>query len=228
MTRVFAHRGDVARAPENTIAAFISAVEHGADGVELDVRRTRDGALVVHHDPDVAALGPISDLALLELPGHVALLDEALGVLEALDVNVEIKNSRTEPGHDPTGSISHDVAALLARRAGHERIVVSCFDVATLDAVRQADAELSTGLLLGWEDDAREGLRTAIAHGFGAIHPFVLNVDADLVDSAHAAGLDVRTWTVNARHDLERMVTIGVDVVITDALDLAIEVARAT
>lgn len=226
MTRVFAHRGDVARAKENTIAAFVAAVEHGADGVELDVRRTRDGALVVHHDADVGTLGPIADLGVRDLPGHVALLDEALSVLEPLDVNVEIKNSRTEPGYDPTGSISHDVAAALADRSSRERLVVSCFDLATLDAVRQADADLATGLLLGWEDDAREGVRTALAHGFGAVHPFVLNVDAELVDDAHTAGLEVRTWTVNARHDLERMVAIGVDVVITDVIDLAIEVAR--
>jgi glycerophosphoryl diester phosphodiesterase len=227
MTRVFAHRGDVSRAQENTIAAFISAVEHGADGVELDVRRSRDGALVVHHDADVGTLGPIADLGVRDLPGHVALLEEALAVLETIDVNVEIKNSLTEPGYDPTGSISHDVAAVLAERGGQERIVVSSFDLATLDAVRQADANLATGLLLGWEDNARDGVRTALAHGIGAVHPFVLNVDRELVDAAHAVGLDVRTWTVNARHDLERMVTIGVDVVITDVIDLAIEVARA-
>jgi glycerophosphoryl diester phosphodiesterase len=224
VTRVFAHRGDTAHAVDNTIGAFLAAVEHGADGVELDVRRSRDGALVVHHDATIPGLGPIAELAVRELPDHVALLSDALAVLEPLEVNVEIKNDPDEPGYDPTGSLSHDVAALLADRADLERIV-SSFDVGTLDAVNDAGSALSTGLLLGLAADPLDGVAVALRHGFGAVHPFVLAVDDDVVAAAHRVGLAVNTWTVNARHDLERMVRLGVDAVITDELALALEVA---
>ncbi|HLK44517.1 MAG TPA: glycerophosphodiester phosphodiesterase, partial [Acidimicrobiales bacterium] len=136
VTRVFAHRGVTGAAVENTLGAFLAAVASGADGVELDVRRTLDGALVVHHDAEVAGLGPIPSLRVRDLPGHVALLDEALEVLEPLAVNVEIKNDPDEPGHDPSGSLSHDVVAALEARGATDRFVVSSFDLGTLDAVR--------------------------------------------------------------------------------------------
>jgi glycerophosphoryl diester phosphodiesterase len=225
VTKVYAHRGDTADAPDNTIAAFLAAVEHGADGVELDVRRSRDGALVVHHDAEIDGLGPIAALAVRELPSHVALLSDALTVLEPIGVNVEIKNDPREPGYDPTGSLSGDVVALLVESADLERIVVSSFDVATLDAVVASGAPVPTGLLLGTDADPHHGVARAIRHGFGAVHPFVLGIDAEVVDAAHRAGLDVNTWTVNARHDLEAMVSLGVDVVITDELALALDVA---
>ena len=89
--RVLAHRGDTtAAATENTIAAFLAAAAAGASGVELDVRRTADGALVVVHDAVVEGVGPVADARLRDLPADVAVLDEALGVLEGLVVNVEI------------------------------------------------------------------------------------------------------------------------------------------
>jgi glycerophosphoryl diester phosphodiesterase len=224
VTKVFAHRGDTADAPDNTIEAFLAAVAHGADGVELDVRRSADGALVVHHDVGIEGLGPIGGVAFRELPSHVALLGDALAVLEPIEVNVEIKNDPDEPGYDPTGSLSHDVAALLIECADLERIVVSSFDVGTLDAVNGVGSGIATGLLLGLEADPLEGVALALRHGFGAVHPFVLSVDAGVVAAAHGHGIDVNTWTVNARHDLVEMVALGVDVVITDEVALALEV----
>ena len=147
--------------------------------------------------------------------------------LEPLEVNVEIKNDPREPGFDLTGSIGHDVVRLLEERGDLDRVLVSSFDLGTLDAVLQANPAVVTGWLLGYEASPLDSMPTALAHGVAAIHPFVLTVDRDAVDAAHAAGLDVNTWTVNARHDLERMAAIGVDVVITDAVALAMDVARS-
>jgi len=223
--RVLAHRGVTSIAKENTLEAFLAAVASGADGVELDVRRSADGALVVLHDAVITDLGPICDLRVRELPSDVALLGEAMEVLEPLVVNVEIKNDPDEPGFDPTGSLSHDVVALLDDRGDLERVVVSSFDLPTLDAVRQASATVATGWLLGYTADPGALVETAVDHDVGALHPWVLTVDAEGVAAAHAAGLEVATWTVNARHDLERMVRLGVDTVITDDVALALEVA---
>jgi len=224
VTRVFAHRGDARAARENTIGAFHAAVAAGADGVELDVRRSADGALVVHHDPQIEGLGPISALGVRDLPRHVALLADAMDALAGLTVNVEIKNDPTEPGYDPTGAVAHEVVAALGERGDLERVVISSFDLATLDAVRQADATVATGWLLEWRVDPLDAVTTCVGHDLGAIHPFVLAVTEDLVGAAHRAGLEVNIWTVNARHDLERTVALGVDAVITDDVALALEV----
>jgi glycerophosphoryl diester phosphodiesterase len=226
--KVFAHRGETSIAAENTIDAFVAAILAGAHGVELDVRRSADGALVVHHDASIPGLGPICELLVRELPGTVALLDEALTALEPIQVNVEIKNDPDEPGFDPSGSLSHDVVGLLEERGDLDRVIVSSFDLATLDAVRQANPAVATGWLLGYEAAATSALPTAVEHGLSALHPFVLTVGAADVAAVHATGLDLNTWTVNARHDLEAMAGLGVDTVITDAVALALEVAAAT
>jgi len=202
----------------------LAAVGSGADGVELDVRRSADGALVVLHDAELTGLGPVCDLRVRELPNDVALLGEAMEVLESLVVNVEIKNAADEPGFDPTGSLSHDVVALLQDRGDLERVVVSSFDLPTLDAVRQASATVATGWLLGYAAEPGTLVEIAVDHDVGALHPWVLTVDAEGVTAAHAAGLEVATWTVNARQDLERMARLGVDTVITDDVPLALEV----
>ncbi|HEY8080810.1 MAG TPA: glycerophosphodiester phosphodiesterase [Acidimicrobiales bacterium] len=226
MTKVFAHRGDARAAPENTVAAFLAAVAAGADGVELDVRRSADGALVVHHDPAIEGLGAIADLLVRDLPPDVALLDDAMDVLEPLTVSVEIKNDPKGPGYDATGSISHQVVARLEERGDLDRVIISSFDLATLDAARQAHPAVALGWLLGYTADPLDAIDVVVAHDVGAVHPFVLTVTQEVVDRAHAAGLDVTTWTVNARHDIERMVTLGVDIVITDDVALGLEVSQ--
>ena len=78
MTEVFAHRGSAQLARENTVAAFRAARALGADGIELDVRLTADGALVVHHDAELPGRGPIAELASSELPDWLPSLVEAL------------------------------------------------------------------------------------------------------------------------------------------------------
>jgi glycerophosphoryl diester phosphodiesterase len=200
---------------------------HGAHGAELDVRRSADGALVVHHDGAIEGLGLICELRVAELPAQVALLGEAMTVLEPVVVNVEIKNEPDEPGYDATGSLAHDVVAFLTDLGALDRVVISSFDLPTLDAVHQASGEASTGLLLGYSVDPRKEIDVAVTHGFDALHPWVLTIDPEFVTRAHDAGLDVATWTVNARHDLERMVELGVDTIITDDVALALAVVGA-
>ncbi len=228
VTRVFAHRGTAGAHGQNTLGAFTAALEAGADGVELDVRRSRDGALVVHHDAGIDGLGQICDLRVRDLPPEVALLADAMEVLDPLVVNVEIKNDPKEPGYDPSGSISHDVVALLDELGDLDRVVVSSFDLPTIDAVRQASASVAVGWLLGYEVAPRTAVERAVAHGLQALHPWVLSVEAAYVAAAHDAGLELATWTVNARHDLERMLGLGVDTVITDDVPLALDVVAGS
>ncbi len=103
---VLGHRGAPKVAPENTIAAFARARELGADGVELDVRRSADAVLTLNHDPDLKGVGAIAQLTLAELRAgrpDVATLAEAFAACRGLVTNVEVKCLPWEPDADTDG-----------------------------------------------------------------------------------------------------------------------------
>ncbi len=226
MTAVFAHRGCSEGFTENTVEAFAEARRLGADGVELDVRLTADGALAVHHDAVVPGLGPMAELRVGDLPSHIPLLADALGVCEGMVVNVEIKNAPADPGHDPGEAVAALTAACIDEAGWTDRVLVSSFQVNTLLAVQVADSRLALGVLWPFLTEPEEALRYAFDAGFRAVHPFVTEISAELVDRAHARGLAVNVWTVNGSADLAAFVALGVDAVITDRLPEALAIAR--
>jgi glycerophosphoryl diester phosphodiesterase len=226
VTAVFAHRGCSEGFTENTIDAFVEARQLGADGVELDVRLTADGGLAIHHDAEITGLGPIAELEVADLPAHVPLLADVLAVCEGMVVNVEIKNAPQDPGWDAGEAVAALTAAAIEEAGWTTRVLVSSFQEATLRAVQAADGRLAVGALWGFGTDPEPALAIAAEAGFGAVHPFVLSVDTALVERAHAMGLAVNVWTVNAPEDLHAMVAAGVDTVITDRLREALAVAR--
>jgi glycerophosphoryl diester phosphodiesterase len=225
-TAVFAHRGCTDGFVENTLEAFAEAKRLGADGVELDVRLTADGALAIHHDASIDGLGPLAELNVPDLPAHVPLLVDALAVCDGMVVNVEIKNEPNAPGHDPLETVAALTAAAIAEAGWSDRVIVSSFQVSTLKAVRVADSGLALGALWPFLTDPVAGLALAVEEGWSAIHPFVTAVSPELVEAAQGAGLAVNVWTVNARHDLDAFVELGVDAVITDNLAEALSIAR--
>ena len=227
MTAVFAHRGCTDGFVENTLEAFAEAKRLGADGVELDVRLTADGALAVHHNPTIDGLGPVADLTVPDLPAYVPLLADALTVCDGMVVNVEIKNEPDAPGHDPAETVAALTAAAIAEAGWTDRVIVSSFQVSTLRAVQAADSRLVLGALWPFLADAEAGLALAVEEGWRAVHPFVTSVSPALVERAQGAGLAVHVWTVNAQHDLAAFVELGVDGVITDQLAEALTIASA-
>ena len=116
---VMAHRGASKAEPENTVAAFQRAGAMGAHAVELDVRRTSDGVLVVHHNPHLHDLRLIAATPYADLPDAVPTLGEALDACAGMWVNVEIKNDPEEPDFDPTESIADETIAHLLARHRH-------------------------------------------------------------------------------------------------------------
>jgi glycerophosphoryl diester phosphodiesterase len=227
VTAVFAHRGCTERGiVENTLDAFAEAQRLGADGVELDVRLTADGALAVHHDAAIPGVGVLFELGVADLPPHVPLLADVFGVCGGMTVNVEIKNAPQDPGWDPGEAVAALTAAAIEEAGWTDRVIVSSFQPATLRAVGAADPRLALGALFGFGNDPGPALAEAASAGFTAVHPFVLSVTPDLVGRAHEAGLAVNVWTVNAPEDLRAMVALGVDALITDRLTDALAVAR--
>jgi glycerophosphoryl diester phosphodiesterase len=224
VTSVFAHRGVTGPFVENTLEAFLEARRLGADGVELDVRRSADGALVVHHGPTIDGVGPVANTAVRDLPRHVPLLDAALDACDGLVVDVEIKNDPAEPGFDPAEDTAALVAGAVADAGLLDRVIVSSFRIETIRAVRDTDPRVAVGWLLRVTADPGVSLGVAAEEGFSALHPFVTQVHPALVAEAHDRGLAVNVWTVNNDDDLRAMGELGVDAVITDRLEAAIKI----
>lgn len=228
MVSVFAHRGASDAARENTIEAFALAVAAGADGVELDVRRSADGALVVHHDAEIEGLGLIRDLRAAQLPSWVPLLDQAVEACAGLQVNVEIKNLPTEPDFDPTEALAAQVAAFVVDGGLVDRVIVSSFNLNAIERVRVAEPAVTTGYLTLPIWDQQGCLEQVRAGGHTALHPQHLAVNEDLCRAAHDLGVEVNTWTVD---DPDRMVWLadaGVDAIITNRPEVGVAALRPT
>jgi glycerophosphoryl diester phosphodiesterase len=142
-------------------------------------------------------------------------------------VNVEIKNAPQDPGWDEGEAVAALTATAIDEAGWTDRVVVSSFQPATLLAVQAADSRLALGALWGFTTDPGLALAEAAASGFRAVHPFVTLVTPDLVERAHADGLAVNVWTVNAPADLQAMAALGVDAVITDRIADALAAVRA-
>lgn len=224
VTLIIAHRGASAAEAENTVAAFRRAVSMGADGIELDVRRTADDRLVVHHDPDLADGRIIRHTRRDDLPDHVTDLDAALDACDGVFVNVEIKNDPDEPDFDPTDWVAHRVLALLERRGADARWLVSSFRFETVELVRTVSPRVRTAWLV-WDLRGAVVERAASA-GYGAVHPWVEALHEADVRRAHAAGLAVNTWTCDDPARIRELVAWGVDGICTNVPDLALAVRR--
>jgi glycerophosphoryl diester phosphodiesterase len=222
VTAIFGHRGCTEGFVENTIEAFVEAHRLGADGVEFDVRRSADGALVLHHDALVEGVGLIAQTQFSDLPAHVPLFAAAIEACQGMAMNVEVKNTPGDPGYDPSGSLARAVAAELVDQGRLDAVIVSSFDAPTIEAVRAAEPALPVGWLLGVTANRAQGLALALDRGYQALHPFFMGLTSDFVGQCHAGGLAIAVWTPNADHDLVAMLDLDVDTLITDRLSAAL------
>src|SRR3954454_10174241 len=137
---VIAHRGASAAFAENTVEAFEAAGRLGADWVELDVRRTADGLLAIHHDARLGDGRAVVELLQAALPASVPDLATALTACGSLGVNVEIKNSPSDPDFDPSAAVVGPTVEAI--RAWGGDVIVSSFDPATIEKVRGVAPDL--------------------------------------------------------------------------------------
>lgn len=225
------HRGAAAECPENTLASFRRAIEQDVDMIECDLQLTRDGEVVIFHDWTVDRTtngsGPVRGLTLEALRGldaggwcakefrgeRIPTLAETLDlVLPSAQLNLELKCKG--PREDARALARASVGAV-AERTAFDRVVFSSFDGATLDEVRAASDQARIGVL--WDGSAFDDAFTRARQvGAIALHPRAATVSPALVERAHASGLRVYTWTVNALDEIVRLVRMGVDGVISD------------
>lgn len=226
MVDIYAHRGFHLDEPENSLGAFRAAVALGVDGVELDVRRTLDGELVIHHDPTIGALA-IATTRYRELADHVVTLEAAMDALRGVRVNVEIKNSKepSEATYDASGDLARQVVSYLERSNWTNESFISSFDLTTCVSAREYGAGMRVGWLL-WGIDPIRAIREAHQAQLHAVHPHFAVVNGAVVEMARANNLDVNVWTVNDAPDIESMAALGVASIITDNPVLALQLVR--
>ena len=239
-TRIFGHRGASGAAPENTLEAFELAARMGADGVELDVHLCRSGELVVAHDESVDRVsdgtGMIRDLTLRELKSlvfnrtfpeyrnaRIPLLSEVFQLLRntGLSINIELKNSIVD-----YPDLERKVLEAAARDFDLSRVLFSSFNHYSMLRMKQMERSVPCGLL--YEAVLVKPWEYAKRLGMDAVHPHfseVLLPGGECV-SAHAAGIQVNTWTVNSPEAMDAVLREGADILITNYPDQALK--RAT
>ena len=218
---ILGHRGASAHAADNSREAFRIAAEHGADGVELDVRRTADDRLVVHHDPTIDDGTVIVKTRLADLrrraPGLLTLA-EAMEACAGMLVNVEIKNSPSDPDFDPTHRSAGMAVRWLVDHGWEDRVIVSSFNPATIDEVRSRSQDIATGQLLVPGSDVWAAVVSAHQRGHNAVHPHESQLTDPLpaITAAREHSMLVLVWTVNDPGFAGELRDAGATGIITD------------
>lgn len=243
---VAAHRGGALLWPENSLLAYRQALALGVDLVETDVHLTADGEVVVVHDPTLdrttTGRGPVRDvtaaaLAALRLRGPdggptdepVPTLGQLLALLRPSRAGLLLE-IKVGPDRRPYPGIEEAVLARLAEHGLTARTRIMAFEPETLARLRTLAPEVALVWLVSRRTLEASGrsLTEAVqwAAGAGLAHLGIEHrlLDAGALAAARAAGISVAAWTVNDEASIRRVVDLGVDLVITDRPDLALEV----
>jgi glycerophosphoryl diester phosphodiesterase len=235
---VIAHRGASAYAPENTLAAFIEAMKMKSDAVELDAKLLKDGSIVVLHDQTLDRTtngsGTIyrysySEIENLDAGSHYdnRFLHERIPTLESifkeiggqLLINVEVTNYDR-----PWDRLPLEVIKLVRRYQLQRKVLLSSFNPWALIAAKKFDPEVPRALLThpGEARAIRFVLKKMVDHM--AYHPHFSLVSRKMMTEERRKMKIVNVWTVNERSNMERLLRLGVDGLITDFPDIARDV----
>ena len=236
---IFAHRGASAHAPENTLAAFQLALSQNADGIELDVKLSSDGHVVVIHDPTVqrttGTKGRVKEMTLADLRSleagnffsqifhgeKIPTLEEVFETMgKRLFINVELTNYNS-----PNDHLVETVCMLVKKFNLQKHVMFSSFFASNLSKAGSYLPEVPRGLL------ALKGIPGAWARSFGyyfgkyqALHPYLSDVTPEQVGRVHRLKGRIHVWTVNKADDMRQLFHWGVDAIFTDDPHLAVQV----
>ncbi len=240
MTKVYAHRGASAIAPENTLEAFDLAVKMGCDGVELDVLPTNDGAVVVIHDETIDKVsngrGFVWQKNLSELKSYdfsfdkpkysgakIPTLDEVLDLLKNTDliINIEIKDSMFTLFKDFTQKL---LTIQKSHGLSHERIVYSSFNHMTLKELAKIEPSANLGML--YSEVIIEPWKYVKQIPTNVLHPHFSSVSLidGYVENCNNNGVKIRTWTVDDVNLMEKFIKMDIDAIMSNTPDVALKV----
>ena len=253
---IIAHGGGQGLHPANTLPAFEHSAASGCDAIEFDLRLTRDGVLVTHHDASIDRLsdgtGLVIDQTMQELksknfgakfsdpagqktyqttPARLATLEELFQRFTNLPMVIELKDK----GADGTRAAT-SLADLIRRYRMEPRVMVASFDDPTLEAFRHASGHsVSTSAAVGetrnlvilsrlgldrLASPKSQGLQIPVAkYGYALDFP-------RLVHSAHQRNMAIHYWTINDPAEMQRLIRLGADGLITDRPDIMRETLR--
>lgn len=250
--RFFAHRGGALEAPENTLEAFRAGMAAGADRLELDVHATSDGTVVVFHDPTVDRTtdgsGEIRSMTYAEVRRldagarfvaddgsrpfagkgvWIPTLAEVFEAFPGVPLNIEIKQG--EP------AIEAEVLEVVDRFSARKQILLAAEHGEIMERIRVAAPDIASGTSL---EDGAEFLElwgsgrlaeyTPRGIAFQVPPTFMDQplVTQEFVDVAHQQGIEVHVWTIDEAAEMERLLGLGVDGIMTDRPTVAAEVFR--
>ena len=233
-TQITAHRGFSAVAPENTMYAFESAVKTGADYIELDVQLTADEQLVVFHDKKIDRTtdgkGELSKYTYNELQefsagswyGKNGEFDDAKIVLlsDVLETvgddtmfNIEIKN------HGNVTKTTEKTVELIEEYNIEKSCYITSFSYSALKTVKKLNPKIKTGLIANVASSTSFSQLKYI----DAVSLNYIFINQSIVNMAHQNGKRVFVWTVDRPSDIHHMIAMGVDNIITNRPDKALE-----
>ena len=248
---VFAHRGGGGLYPENTLGAFEYSAKMGADVLELDVHATSDGTLVVMHDGTVDRTtdgkGKISEMTLAEAKKldagfpftsdggktfpyrgkgvQIPTLEETFAALPAMTFNIEPKQS--EP------SIVKPLCEMIRAHKMVDKVIVGSFRQQAIDEFRQTCPEVATSAspteVTEFLAFSKTGISESYTPPFQALQiPENLGklsvVTKDFVENAHRKNLKIHVWTINETADMQRLIDLGADGIMTDYPDRLLKI----
>lgn len=250
--RLFAHRGASGTAPENTLEAFAEGLEAGADRLELDVHATADGEIVVFHDETLERTtngsGLVRERTLAELKKldagynfvdesgrfawrgrgvRIATLAEVLEQFPDTPLNIELK-------YDGGKEVEAFYDVVDAHRA-RDRVLVAAFEDPIIQRLRDVGGKVISSLSAAEVAQFVGGCLTDTLHGYVAPgqalqvppkHEEVEIVTPMFVEAAHRYGMEVHVWTINDEAEMERLLDLGVDGLMSDFPKRAFEVYR--
>lgn len=235
MPIVYAHRGASAYAPENTLPAFQMALDMHADGIETDIRYTKDGVCVLNHDGVIDRIsngkGAIDQMTYAELKQYdysasfntyagtsIATADELLAMVAGMKrINIEVKTMVHE-GEDRIRSFTQ----LLERAAFYgceDRLIFSSFDHPLLRFLKEHFPTIRTGLLYSAKLTPDETLEMVHTYNADAIHPDYIHLDEAICQACQAEGIEVNAWTINSPEAIARVIELHTTGIITDVPD---------
>jgi glycerophosphoryl diester phosphodiesterase len=264
------HRGARGLLPENTIPAFIKAVELGVHTVELDVVITKDKQVLVSHEPYMSAqicsnpdgseIKNEKQLNIYEMTYeevkqfdcgskfhpkfaeqqkikvHKPLLSEAIDAIEAyiarnnlpkVAYNIEIKSTESGSGiyHPQPEEFAQLVVDLVKKKEISDRTIIQSFDVRSIQAVRKIAPEIKISLLVANIKGVDKNIDLL---GFTPEYysPHFKLINKKAVKKLHEKNIKIAVWTVNEVLDIQKMIDLGVDAIITDYPDRALKVLQ--
>ena len=226
MIEVIGHRGAAGLEPENTLRSVRRAIELGVDRVEIDVRISRDGRLVIMHDETVDRTtnghGYVSELTFDDLRSLDAGMGEKIPTLDEIlkftmgkaKLEIELK---VPEATEPTIQLIEELNA-------EKDVIIISFIHELLERVHDLNPNIKTGAL--FFEVPKDILQRALKVHASSIHVYYRNVNSELVKEAHRSGLEVAVWNPNRIEEMREMIDLGVDAIGSDRPDILIQLLR--